>query len=134
MYDYTENVLDSADPDTHHFGENPIDFYSYTVEEFHSINMCSTGNLNIMHHNCRSILSEGKTEEYETIFDAMNNPFHILGFTETWLKEENCNEVIFDEYDHVYNIRTIDANFDMKERGGGVSFFMKKQYKFQSQR
>ena len=130
MNDYIENILDSADPDTHHFGENPIDFCSYTVDELHSINMCGTGNLNILHHNCRSILREGKIEEYEFIFDVMNNPFHILGFTETWLKEGNCNGVLFEEYEHVYNLRTVDAIFDMKERGGGVSFFIKNNLNF----
>ncbi|CAL4060163.1 unnamed protein product [Meganyctiphanes norvegica] len=65
------------------------------------------------------------------MLNSINNPFHILAFTETWLKADNYNLVEFDDYEHICKIRPVDNNFDMKETGGGLSIFIKKhiQYK-----
>ena len=69
-----------------------------------------------MHHNSRSILTEGRIEEYEVLLEAIDNPFHIIAFSETWLKDENVNTVSFEGYEHIYLTRPTD--------GGGLSFFV----------
>ena len=127
---HNENLLDIADPDTNHFGENIVDFSSYTTDDLTKLDLSGEGNLNIMHHNCRSIRTEGKLDKYQVILSALNNQFHILGFTETWLKEGNCNEVNFDDFEHIYCLRTVDAFFDMEQRGGGLSLFIKNNLNF----
>ena len=130
MCESSENLLDIADPDINHFGETVIDFSTYTIEELKNVNISGIGNLNIIHHNCRSLLTEGKTENYDLIFDAMNNPFHILGFTETWLNVENHSDAHFDDFEHVYNLRNVDGHFDMKDRGGGLLLFIRNHLSF----
>ena len=130
MCENSENILDIADPDTNHFGETITDFSTYTIEELGNINISDTGNLNLMHHNCRSLLTEGKIDDYELILDSMNNPFHIIGLTETWLTLNNHSEVHLDNFEHVFNLRGVDAHYDMKERGGGLSFFINDSLNF----
>ena len=60
----------------------------------------------------------------------MNNPFHIFGLTETWLTVNNHSEVHFNHFEHVFNLRDVDAHFDMKERGGGLSLFIRDNLNF----
>ena len=83
-----------------------------------------------MHHNCKSLLTEGKIDDYELILDSMNNPFHIIGLTETWLTLNNHSEVHLDNFEHVFNLRGIDAHYDMKEQGGGLTFFINDSLNF----
>ena len=58
--------------------------------------------------------------------DLLGNPFDIIGLTETWLNASNVNTPMFNEYkyNHVYQTRTLD-NFESKERGGGLSLFIR---------
>ena len=71
-------------------------------------------------------------DEYDTLFKAINNPFHILVFTETWLKEENKHLCNFNGYTPEHILRPTDGQFDFKIRGGGVSIFIKNniEYKY----
>ena len=124
MEDYL-NLMESADPDSNHFNDTIVNFKSYTPETFCD-NIDSKGSLNILHHNVRSILKEGRKDEIDILLNNINNPFHILAYTETWLKTDNVGSIYFNDYEHVYNIRPIDNFFDMKNSGGGVSFFIKK--------
>ena len=62
------------------------------------------------------------------MLDTINNPFHILAFTETWLKLDNLGTVKFKDYEHIYKIRPMDNHFDMKERGGVYLFSLKNIY------
>ena len=78
------NLIESADPDSNHFNDTIINFKSYTPETF-SGNIDSKGSLNILHHNVRSNLTEGKKDEIDLLLNTINNPFHILAYTETWL-------------------------------------------------
>ena len=48
-----------------------------------------------------------------------------MAFSETWLKKDNVNTIHFDGFDHIPQIRPPDRDFDLKERGGGLSFFIK---------
>ena len=128
MEDYL-NLMESADPDSNHFNDTIVNFKSYTPETFCD-NIDSKGSLNILHHNVRSILKEGRKDEIDILLNNINNPFHILAYTETWLKTDNVGSIYFNDYEHVYNIRPIDNFFDMKNSGGGVSFFIKKNIHF----
>ena len=78
----------------------------------------------MFHHNARSIISEGRLDEYSVIFDSLNDPFSVLGFSETWLKDENVSNIQIMGYEHIYNIRpSVDHNF--RNIGGGLSLFVK---------
>ena len=125
------NLLDSIDPDSNNFMDDAINFSKYSMVDFYKSNIKSTNSLNIMHNNARSLLSEGRIDEYNILLDYINNPFHILAFTETWLKPDNVNLVNFEGYDGSHIIRPVDNNFDLKEKGGGISIFIKEnlQYK-----
>ena len=130
MLDDNRNILDTADPDSNHYVDNIINFNSYTPESLRD-NIDTKGTLNIYHHNVRSILADGRKDEIDIMLDTINNPFHILAFTETWLKHDNCETISFNDYEHIYKIRPIDHLLDTKESGGGLSIFIKNniQYK-----
>ena len=111
--------LDTIDPDTNHYIDNIIDFDTYT-----ETSLCgkleTNGAFNVLHHNVRSLLSEGKKEEIDIMLNNINNPFHALTFTETWLNKDNCNMIEFRDYEHLSNIRPNN------QIGGGISIFIKK--------
>ena len=66
--------------------DNFVNFGSYTLDSFHSTVIDTKNSLNIFHHNSRSILTEGSLDQYSIMFKSINNPFHIIAFTETWLR------------------------------------------------
>ena len=123
------NFIESADPDLNHYTDNIVNFNTYTPETFRGI-IGNNGSLNIFHQNIRSILKEGKKYEIDIMLNTIDNPFHILAFTETWLRPDNVGAVKFDDYEHVSKIRPTDKYFDMKKVGGGVSFFIKNNIQF----
>ena len=84
-----------------------------------------------MHNNSRSLLKEGRMDEYNILLDYIKNPFHVLAFTETCLKPNTVDQVNFEGYDASHIIRPTDDYFDFKEKGGGISIFVKEslQYK-----
>ena len=99
------NLLDIVDPDNNNFMDNFINFGSYTLNTFHSAGINTTDSLNIFHHNSRSILTEGRLDEYDITLNDLNNPFHIMAFTETWLKPNNVHTAEFVGYEHFYLLR-----------------------------
>ena len=123
------NFIESTDPDLNHYTDNIVNFNTYTPETFQG-NIGNKGSLNILHQNIRSILKEGKKDEIDIMLNTIDNPFHILAFTETWLRPDNVGAVKFDDYEHVSKIRPTDKYFDMKKVGGGVSFFIKNNIQF----
>ena len=123
------------DPDSNYFNEtelNSLNFKSYTINEFNDEKICGPNSFNIMHHNCRSILSKGKLDEYDYFIDMLGDPFDIIGLTETWLNEKNVNSPIFKDYNynHVYKTRPLDKDSEMKDRGGGISLFIRNHIPF----
>ena len=109
MADVNEhNLLDTVDPDNNNFMDNFSNFGSYTLNSFQSTGINSSDSLNIFHHNSRSILTDGRLDEYDTTFNVINNPFHILAFTETWLKPENAHIVEFTGYEPFHRLRKDD--------------------------
>ena len=73
-------------------------------------------------------------DNYDIFFKSINNPFHILVFTETWLLETNKHLCNFNGYKSEHLLRPTDGQFDFKERGGGVSIFIKDhiEYKYRT--
>ena len=125
MCDGDRNFLETIDPDTNHFIDNTVNFSTYFMEDFYKSDITMNNSLNIMHNNARSILTAGRIDDYNNLLDYINNPFHILAFTETWLRSDNVDRVIFKDYNDVHLLRPIDEQFDFKESGGGISVFIK---------
>ena len=62
----------------------------------------------------------------------LGDPFDIIGLTETWLNDSNVNMPIFKgyRYNHVYETRSLNDNSGDKERGGGISLFIRDNIAF----
>ena len=69
-------------------------------------------------------MKEGRLSEYELFFKAIENPFKILVFTETWLTKCKIDVYKFQDYSTVHLLRPIDQHIDFKVRGGGISIFV----------
>ena len=130
-----ERYLGEVDPDSNYFNDtelNSLTFKSYTIDEFRDRNIDSPNIFNIMHHNSRSILSKDKLDDYDCFIDMLGDPFDIIGLTETWLNVNNVNSPIFKDYNynHVYETRPLDRDSEMKDRGGGLSLFIRDNIPF----
>ena len=122
--------IDNIDPDINHYNDNIDNFKPYSIDSFIQNAKLSNNSLNIFHNNARSIMKEGRIEEYDALFKAISNPFHFMVFTETWLTENNKDLCQFDGYTPLHLLRPIDEQFDHKSHGGGVSFFIKNNIEF----
>ena len=112
--DLDSNILDNADPDLNHYNDFDIDFKAHDIDTLKG-NISISEGFNLWHHNSRSILKEGKMDEYEMLLGSINNPFHIMAFSETWLRYDNVDRVSFKDYDHLYNIRPSNHSTDEKK-------------------
>ena len=141
IIEYVDNVINyerylgEVDPDSNYFNDtelNSLTFKSYTVDEFRDRNIESPKCFNIMHHNSRSVLSKDKLDDYDCFIDMLGDPFDIIGLTETWLNVNNVNSPIFKDYNynHVYETRPLDRDSEMKDRGGGLSLFIRDNIPF----
>ena len=95
---------------------------SYDIDSLKN-NIHITDGFNLLHHNTRSLLTEGRMIDYGVLLDSINNPFHIIGLSETWLKQDNVNDVEIEGFEHIYLVRPTDGINSNKESGGGLSFF-----------
>ena len=116
--------MDLIDPDNNHFNNYTVNFTSHSMDSFARNSNMNNSSLNIMHHNSRSIMHDGRLSEYETFFKAINNPFKILIFTETWLTECKTDLCNFQGFSSIHLLRPVDQHIDFKERGGGISIFL----------
>ena len=130
MDELDRNLLDIIDPDNNYLIDNTVDFSKYSMHDFYKSNIDKEKSLNIIHNNSRSILKEGRIDEYNILLDYINNPFHILAFTETWLKPDNVDLVKFEGYEGSHVIRPVDEQFDLKNYGGGISIFIKESLRY----
>ena len=64
------------------------------------------------------------------LFTSLKCSFDILVFTETWIIEDRVKLCHFDDYTPVHLIRPIGDNIDFKDKGGGVSIFIKSNLTF----
>ena len=69
-------------------------------------------------------MHDGRISEYELFFKAIENPFKILVFTETWLTESKLDLCKFQDYSSIHLLRPVDQHIDFKKRGGGISIFV----------
>ena len=83
MNDFKNNVLEIVDPDNNDFMEHYVNFNSYTLNNFSDSNITKCKSFNLFHHNSRSILSEGRLDEYSVMLKEIDNPFQMLAITET---------------------------------------------------
>ena len=116
--------MDLIDPDINHFNHFAVNFSAHTMDNFTRNANLNSNSLNILHHNSRSIMKEGRLSEYELFFKAIENPYKILVFTETWLTKCKIDVCKFPDYSTVHLLRPIDQHIDFKVRGGGISIFV----------
>ena len=64
------------------------------------------------------------------LFSTLKFSFDILIFTETWITEDKVNLCHFDEYTPIHLIRPISDNIDFKNKGGGISIFVRNNLSF----
>ena len=127
--------IDNIDPDLNHYNNNNlVNFRQYSTESFTKDLNIENHSFNLFHNNAHSIMSETRMDNYDILFKSINNPFHILVFTETWLLETNKHLCNFNGYKPEHLLRPTDGQFDFKERGGGVSIFIKDhiEYKYRN--
>ena len=130
-----ERYLSYIDPDKNYYNDGEIEttyFRSYTADEFKEKDFGTSNCFNIMHHNCRSILSKDKLDNYGYFLDLLGDPFDIIGFSETWLNDDNVSLPIFKDYkyNHVYATRPLDRDIANKDRGGGLSLLIRDNISF----
>ena len=65
------------------------------------------------------------------MLETINNPFHVLAFTETWLKKENSNEIEFKGYEAFHSLRQDSNDPETKDYGGGISVFIREGITYQ---
>ena len=119
------NNFIEIDPDRNHFDNDHLNCSIYSLESFTNTMHFDSKSLNIYHNNARSIMGLGKLEQYTAIFAPLEIPFDCIVFTETWLTEMNKNLCILDDYRPIHLIRPIGGDIDFKEKGGGVSIFIR---------
>ena len=122
--------MDPIDPDYNHFNNITVNFTSHSIDTFKRNSNLDSKSLNILHHNSRSIMRKGKMAEYDAFLKAIDNPFGILIFTETWLTDNKKGSCKFKGYTPIHLIRPNDQHFDFKERGGGISIFVRDDIEF----
>ena len=117
-------MLGDIDPDANYFNDNSIQYNRYTIDTFSTCNL-QNNDFNLFHHNSRSIMKEGRIEEYDLLFNSGGNPFQVMVFTEMWLTNNNKDICNFNQFESEHLLRPIDHHFDFKTKGGGVSIFIK---------
>ena len=70
-------------------------------------------------------MTDGRMDEYVSLFKILKHPFDILIFTETWLKKEQEGQCKFEGYNDVHLLRPVDEHMDFKERGVVFPFLLK---------
>ena len=76
----------------------------------------------LLHLNKRSIYN--KFDAFKHLLDSLDMQFQIIGLTETWLNNSNCDTFQLKEYNYVGSNRT-------SKRGGGVGMYISKNIKYQ---
>ena len=124
-----DNDLNIIDPDANHFQAN-VDFQSHTSDTFLCKQDMDTNSFKLIHHNARSLMTDGRLDEYHSLFKKLKNPFDILVFTETWLTPDKVELCHFDQFQSIHLLRPINENLDFKTKGGGVSIFIKNNLQY----
>ena len=59
------DILSDIDPDINHSVERVVDFQKYSIDSFVRTFEILDNALSLFHHNSRSILKEGRIDEYD---------------------------------------------------------------------
>ena len=132
MENFNENVdgFDEIDPDRNHFYNVNENCKTYSIDSFNSNVNINCQSLNIYHNNSQSILKPGKQDEYNMLFRSLKIPFDLLVFSETWIVEDRVKLCQFSEYTPVHLIRPISTDVNFKDKGGGISIFIRNNLSF----
>ena len=65
-----DNDLNIINLDSNHFEAN-IDFQTHTMDTFLCKQDIDPSSLKIIHHNARSLMTEGRLDEYHSIFKTL---------------------------------------------------------------
>ena len=122
--------FDEIDPDRNHFNDDNTNCKSYSIDTFNSQIDINCQSLNIYHNNSQSILKPGKQDEYSMLFRSLKISFDVLVFTETWIVEDKVKLCQFNDYAPIHLIRPIRDNVDFKDKGGGISIFIRNDLSF----
>lgn len=109
-----DNNLDNKASNNYYNDET----YYFNIDEF---NKLPKGFFNIFHLNSRSLSKN--IESINDYLSTLNHNFAILGFTETWLKDDFSSLIHIDEY-------TLLEKHRQNKRGGGICLFIKNDFIF----
>ena len=123
--DTLSNIMNS-DPDLQYFNDqscvNNISCDYYLEQGFtHRVEELGTSNqvFSLIHLNIRSVPKN--LSNFDSYYQSLNFKFSVIGFTETWLNESNCDVYSIDNYQHFSLIRE-------NKRGGGCSLFVQNYF------
>ena len=125
MEDEDNRHFNDIDPDINHFSNDTINCKTYTVDTFRNSFDLENNSLNIFHNNAQSIMKHGKLQQYSILFKSIIKKLDVIIFTETWNTEERINLCSLEGYIPVHLLRQSTDAIDLKEKGGGVSIFIK---------
>ena len=115
------SVLCDSDPDLHYYNSfnQLISKYDYFLESAFNENykkLRSSGNVfSLCHMNIRGMSKN--IHQFETYLDLLKHRFTVIGLTETWLKDSNCDLYGIKGYHLIEKHR--------KSQGGGVAVCIK---------
>lgn len=92
----------------------------YNIDKYN--NLPPSNGLTIFNMNSRSL--NKNFDNITTFISLLNNEFSIMGFTETWLNDNNNTSII-----NINNYRLVEKHRH-KRRGGGVCLYIKKNYNY----
>ena len=117
----------NADPDLNFY--NSLNQYAsrcnYYLESTFNNDMetypCANGVLSMCCFNIRSI--KRNLTSFESYLDLLNHQFTLIGITETWLRDDDCDLYNISNYIIVENLR-------QDRSGGGVALFVQNNVKY----
>ena len=121
--------LNVIDPDINHFEPN-VNFQSHSTTSFINKQDIEPSSLKLIHHNARSLMTNGRIDDYGTLLKILRNPFDILVFTETWLTPDKESQCCFKGFRPIHKMRPVNEHEEFKLRGGGISIFIKNNLEF----
>ena len=123
-------MLDDLDPDQNfcHFKNRILDESKYF--NIDSFNKLITGYrdhsfLSMCHINIRS--TPKNLDTLKSNLHMIDHGFNLIGITETWLSERNCDLYNIEGYNHVFSHRE-------RKAGGGVSLYIDNKFEYKERK
>lgn len=114
MTQFSDNYLDSIDPDQNFHSVNSCEYYSLSDYNSFAIDTQSDSNLNLLNFNIRSFHSN--SDSFEALLGSLNIKPKFIILTETWNRDSILNLCRLQNFVGFHEHRKIN-------RGGGVSVF-----------